>query len=263
MATHNGRVLSTAVMIVVLLTGSSSALGQNRQIEANKTPSEGRSPFADSFSVNLVRVHHSESSTGGVFSLHGKGLQLPSATMIFDDGFESGDTSLWSATVPEPTALPSGAVMFFNVAVCPSGWSPLETVRGRTVVGLPAGGILGGTVLTPMDNLSERAHSHAVNGTVTVEQGGEHSHWWAYLFSSEKRWISYTVDYAHEPLITWDNGIDSEGSGTYPFAYPLGEDHPFITSRAGYHAHTLTYTHLSGETTAVLPYLQLLACEKD
>jgi len=263
MATHKGRVLPIAVMIVVFLTGSSSALGQNRKIEAKRTPSEGWSPYVGSFSVNLARGQHSESSTGGSFSVHGKGLQLPLAAMIFNDGFESGDTSLWSATVPDATALPSGAVMFFNATVCPSSWSPLETVRGRTVVGRPAGGTLGGTVVTPMNNLSERAHSHAVNGSITVEQGGEHSHWWAYLFSSEKRWISYTFDYKHEQLITWDNGIDAGGSGTYPFAYPLGEDHPFITSRAGYHAHALTYTHLSDGTIAVLPYLQLLACVKD
>lgn len=263
MVTHNGRFLSIAVMTAVFLTGSSSALGQDRPNGAKKTPSEGWSPYAGSFSVNLVRSHHSESSTGGVFSLHGKGLQMAPATLIFEDGFDSGDTSLWSATVPEPTAFPSGAVMFINAAVCPSDWSPLTAIRGRTVVGLPAGGTPGGIVLTPMDDLSERAHSHTVNGSVTVDYGGEHSHWWAYLFSSEKRWISYDVNYSHEPLITWENGIDSEGSGTYPFAYPLGDDHPFYTGRAGYHAHTLTYTHLSGGTTAVLPYLQLLACVKD
>ena len=40
---------------------------------------------------------------------------------------------------------PAGAVMFFNLASCPAGWSELAAAQGRYLVGVPGGGTLGGT----------------------------------------------------------------------------------------------------------------------
>jgi hypothetical protein len=59
--------------------------------------------------------------------------------------------------------VPSGAVMMFDLSACPSGWTELTQARGRALVGLPAGGTGGGTVGTPLGNLEDRAHSHAVD----------------------------------------------------------------------------------------------------
>jgi len=47
-------------------------------------------------------------------------------------------------------AIPSGAVIFFNLASCPQGWRELTSARGRYIVGLPAGGTLGATVGTAL-----------------------------------------------------------------------------------------------------------------
>jgi hypothetical protein len=61
--------------------------------------------------------------------------------------------------------VPSGAVMFFNLASCPSGWTELTTARGRYVVGLPASGSLAGTAGTALSNLENRAvgqHTHGI-----------------------------------------------------------------------------------------------------
>jgi len=59
--------------------------------------------------------------------------------------------------------LPSGAVMAFNLAACPSGWSELVAARGRYIVGLPNGGTLAGTTGTELSNNENRAvgqHTH-------------------------------------------------------------------------------------------------------
>lgn len=61
-------------------------------------------------------------------------------------------------------SVPSGAVMFFNLSSCPSGWSELTAARGRYPVGLPSGGTLAGTKGTALSNLENRVapcnHTH-------------------------------------------------------------------------------------------------------
>lgn len=62
--------------------------------------------------------------------------------------------------------VPSGAVMFFNSTVCPSGWSELTSARGRYIVGLPLSGTLGGTAGTALTNLENRSvgqHNHFIS----------------------------------------------------------------------------------------------------
>lgn len=71
---------------------------------------------------------------------------------------------------------PGGAVMFFDLAACPAGWTAYDAARGRTLVGLNNGGTLAGTAGTPLGDLEDRAvgqhvhevtdpgHGHAVRG---------------------------------------------------------------------------------------------------
>lgn len=61
---------------------------------------------------------------------------------------------------------PSGAVMFFNLSACPTGWTELTSAQGRYVVGRSAGGTLAGTVGTALSNLENRPvgrHTHVVS----------------------------------------------------------------------------------------------------
>jgi len=62
--------------------------------------------------------------------------------------------------------IPSGAVMFFDLAACPAGWTELTTAQGRYVVGMPAGGTLGtpiGTQLGVNENRAAGQHTHTIN----------------------------------------------------------------------------------------------------
>jgi hypothetical protein len=60
---------------------------------------------------------------------------------------------------------PGGAVMFFDLASCPAGWTAYENARGRSLVGLQGGGALGATVGSALGDQENRAvgqHSHGV-----------------------------------------------------------------------------------------------------
>ncbi len=71
---------------------------------------------------------------------------------------------------------PLGAVMSFNLASCPSGWTELTSARGRYIVGLPSGGTLAGTTGTALSNLENRPvgqHTHGIGATNSAGGGGE------------------------------------------------------------------------------------------
>jgi hypothetical protein len=61
---------------------------------------------------------------------------------------------------------PAGAVMFFDLAACPAGWSSFDAAQGRYLVGLPSGGTAGaavGTALSDQENRATGQHTHGVN----------------------------------------------------------------------------------------------------
>jgi hypothetical protein len=63
-------------------------------------------------------------------------------------------------------SVPSGAVMFFDLDACPSGWSPFEPARGRYVTGVPVAGTRGaevGTALTDQENRPVGQHEHGLD----------------------------------------------------------------------------------------------------
>src|SRR4051812_28506459 len=62
-------------------------------------------------------------------------------------------------------AAPAGAVMSFDLASCPAGWTSYDAAGGRYLVGLPAGGTAGaavGTALSDQENRPTGQHTHGV-----------------------------------------------------------------------------------------------------
>ena len=76
--------------------------------------------------------------------------------------------------------VPQGAVMFFNLSSCPSGWSVSTNAKGRYLVGLNDGGSLGATVGDKLSNGENRAtgeHRHNVGvptGSPLNTEGSSH-----------------------------------------------------------------------------------------
>jgi hypothetical protein len=134
---------------------------------------------------------------------------------------------------------PSGAVIFFNLAACPAGWTAYAAAQGRGVVGVVDGGTLGaavGTALGDQENRPTGQHTH------TVTDPG----------------------HKHPPPNAASGAYIVEGSGgTLQVAnanyYDLGAD-PSGTGSAT----TGISVNPSGTVAGTnAPYVQLLACQKN
>ena len=136
----------------------------------------------------------------------------------------------WEAPSAEP--VPSGAVTFFNLAACPSGWTALAGAAGRYLVALPSGGTLAGTAGTPLTNLENRevgAHTH-------TKTDPTHQH---------------TTNDLVSPANSLGTGTAKQG------AYNSG------TTTSGLATISITIDNSGTVFGTNAPYLQLLVCQKD
>ncbi len=94
------------------------------------------------------------------------------------------DAAKWNelvTTMQSSSAVPSGAVMSFNLATCPTGWSAYAAGQGRAIIGAGAGagltarnlGDTGGGESAPSVNLASATATVNMSGvaastTVTV-----------------------------------------------------------------------------------------------
>jgi hypothetical protein len=129
---------------------------------------------------------------------------------------------------------PAGAVMYFDLASCPAGWSDFAAGRGRYFVGVPVGGTPGaavGTALSDQENRPTGQHTHAV-----IDPGHVHA-----------------VGYDTEQLANTGNTI--------------GGTRMQGGSNSGSENSDLAFTGISIANAGAVagtnaPYLQLLACRK-
>jgi hypothetical protein len=130
---------------------------------------------------------------------------------------------------------PAGAVMYFDLASCPAGWSDFAAGRGRYLVGMPVGGTPGaavGTALTNQENRPTGQHTHAV-----IDPGHVHA-----------------VGYDTEQLANTGNTI----GGTRMFG---GTNSASENSDLAFTGISIANAGTVPGTNA--PYLQLVACRKN
>lgn len=154
-------------------------------------------------------------------------VYLDNRITTLDNRVTSVNASLSSALTAR---LPAGTIAFFSATTCPVGWSVVPALRGRTVVGLPTGGTVGGTTGAPLANLTMPEHSHV----------------WARI-TAAANWYSYDSSGGDFLMMNWGDGLNSDGSGIYPTAVDSTSARNFYTA----------------PTSTGMPFLQLLGCSKD
>ena len=83
-----------------------------------------------------------------------------------DEGQAMTKTSAgWTCTTVSGGGVPSGAVLPFNLANCPAGWTELTAARGRVIVGVPASGTLAATVGTALTDAQDKSVTPTFTGT--------------------------------------------------------------------------------------------------
>lgn len=139
-------------------------------------------------------------------------------------------------------SVPAGAVMFFDMPSCPSGWSEIVHARGRTLVGLHPGGSRNAWVGRALTNLENRAHAHGMSHshTFSASSGGAISH-------SNDRRTRDPSGYEGTGYFVMDTSADEI----------IGEQHSHNVSGGTGGSQLET-----GATGDQLPYVQLMVCRK-
>jgi hypothetical protein len=146
---------------------------------------------------------------------------------LISNGAQDPTTFEASVALP-PAAFPSGAVMMFDLAACPAGWTELVAARGRAIVAVPAGGTLAGTVGAALSDLEDRPHAHVVDPDPWVTTAtGDHSH-----TTSGSDAVTTSVS-AHSHLV--DVPV-TESVGVSAHSHTVAAT-PFTTLSAGFHKH--------------------------
>lgn len=102
---------------------------------------------------------------------------------------------------------PTGAVMFFNLATCPTGWTALAAAQGRYLVGLPSAGTLAGTAGTALSNLEWRTA-----GAITATQPSHIHNLYDTRNSEGATANDYESTQAAEPSITVNSATPLAGT---------------------------------------------------
>ncbi len=126
--------------------------------------------------------------------------------------------------------LPSGAVMFFNLSTCPSGWTDYSSAQGRYLVGKLPGGTLGATVGTAFtvdqENRAVGQHNHPI-----TDPGHTHN-------------------------------LKAGGVGGAGGSYTVNPDQPAVPGFIANATTGITVNATGTVTGTNAPYIQLLACQK-
>jgi hypothetical protein len=115
--------------------------------------------------------------------------------------------------------IPSGAVMYFNLPACPTGWTELSRAQGRYIVGRRPGGTLAdtvGTALFDRENRPVGQHTH------TITDPG-HQHGYEQAFPNSTSSGNSQAGYRHALTDVAVTGITINPEGTTP-----GTNAPYI-----------------------------------
>lgn len=226
-------VLATALAVLAFALAAPPAQAQDRNQDPQGSvftppPCTPPGPFSDvphqdPFCPWIQQLVTDQITSGCGGSNYCPGGSVTRAQMAVFIEVAMRGTAAWSP-------IPTGAVMFFNLAACPGGWSELTAARGRYPVGMPTGGTLAGTAgtaLTDLENRPAGQHDHPIN-----DPGHTHSY--------------------------VNNGIFQNYCGGNFCQTQYGSTQTTSASPTG-----ITVSPNTAPAGTNAPYIQLLICQKD
>jgi hypothetical protein len=182
-------------------------------------------------------------------------IKISDGTQSAGKVLTSDDNGLasWQTSTSGSGGIPPGAVMFFNLSSCPSGWSSFSAANGRYVVG----GNIGTSVGQALGNGENRATGTHIHRIPTL------SSWWhnhtgtTGLSGSSNVCTSYQTSYIH---YTGGSQMSSVVSSVN-CGYTSGHSHSIPNQAPPGVVFTDDGVSTIGGTNA--PYIQLLPCVKD
>ena len=148
-----------------------------------------------------------------------------------------------AAQQPFDVQLPSGSILYFDLASCPSGWTEYTAARGAYVVGLTSGGTKATLVGMALTNQENRSHTHPQAHTHPMT----HTH----TFSATTAGPSATQG-------TFDVGPEVTVSFFTHTHVTSGTTSGSSAANTGAESVANTGT----QSTTIAPYLQYLLCKK-
>ncbi|MDP1920579.1 MAG: hypothetical protein Q8L14_30330 [Myxococcales bacterium] len=131
--------------------------------------------------------------------------------------------------------VPPGAVMHFDLASCPAGWSPFAEATGRLLMGRPGSGTLKQTFGAALAGNTVPVHGHSTGVAGGHTHSGNTGNW--------AGWRTTTINYNAVP--------------GYVSSYHIVSN--LEIAGAGDHTHAVATTNASD----VLPYVFLTPCRKN
>ena len=160
-----------------------------------------------------------------------------------------------------------GRLVGFFIDICPAGWTEYTTARGRSIVGLPAGGTLEAVVGTALSNSEDRSvgqHTHTFNGSgLGTHNHSQNSHNHNWLGNNQQ---GNDSGFAGHSISGQDSGVDSlmhvqapnlvAHSGSIAMVTPTN-----VAAGAGTPSGSNANSGAVASTNA--PYIQLICCRKN
>lgn len=165
----------------------------------------------------------------------GVALAQPALSTFQADAPARADEMNTNFTNVAAFTVPPGAVMLFDLAACPTGWSPFAEGTGRLLMGKPGAGTLKQTFGAALAGNGVPVHGHSTGVAGGHTHSGNTGNW--------VNWRTTTINYNAVP--------------GYVSPYHIVSN--LEIAGAGDHTHAVSTTNASD----VLPYVFLTPCRKN